>query len=118
MTSKTRQTFDFVIEQKTILLPMLIDHVYAYGLLMWPSGLRKKFFEDEDPVIHFGPPGYALGGSGRKITTLMRNHEYFIPIKFHQCPSSGSEREVENIKTFTPVGQHSMTIALLSLQLR
>ena len=38
-----------------------------------------------------------LGGSGRKTTTLVRDHEYFIPTKFHQNPSSGSG-EVENVK--------------------
>ena len=39
-----------------------------------------------------------LGGSGRKTTTLVRDHEYFIPTKFHQNPSSGSGEEVENVK--------------------
>ena len=39
-----------------------------------------------------------LGGSGRKTTTLVRDHEYFIPTKFHQNPSSGSGEEVENEK--------------------
>ena len=38
-----------------------------------------------------------LGGSGRKTTTLIRDHEYFIPTKFHQIPSSGSGEEVENV---------------------
>ena len=28
----------------------------------------------------------SLGGSGRKTTTLVRDHEYFIPTKFHQNP--------------------------------
>ena len=40
-----------------------------------------------------------LGGSGRKTTTLVRDHEYFIPTKFHQNPSSGSGEEVENVKS-------------------
>ena len=40
-----------------------------------------------------------LGGSGRKTTTLVRDHEYFIPAKFHQNPSSGSGEEVENAKS-------------------
>ena len=26
----------------------------------------------------------ALGGSGRKSTTLVRDHEYFLPIKTHR----------------------------------
>ena len=40
-----------------------------------------------------------LGGSGRKTTTLVRDHEYFIPTKFHQNPSSGTGEEVENVKS-------------------
>ena len=41
-----------------------------------------------------------LGGSGRKTTTLVRDHEYIIPTKFHQNPSSGSGEEVENMKVY------------------
>ena len=41
-----------------------------------------------------------LGGSGRKTTTLVRDHEYLIPTKFHQNPSSGSGEEVENVKVY------------------
>ena len=40
-----------------------------------------------------------LGGFGRKTTTLVRDHEYFIPTKFHQNPSSSSGEEVENVKS-------------------
>ena len=48
----------------------------------------------------FGPAlDPPLGGSGRKTTTLVRDHEYFIPTKFHQNPSSGSGEEVENVKS-------------------
>ena len=52
-------------------------------------------------MTYFGP---ALdpphGGSGRKTTTLVRDHEYFIPTKFNQNLSSGSGEEVENVKVF------------------
>ena len=41
-----------------------------------------------------------LGGSVRKTTTLVRDHEYFIPTKFHQNPLSGSGEEVENVKVY------------------
>ena len=41
-----------------------------------------------------------LGGSVRKTTTLVRDHEYFISTKFHQNPSSGSGEEVENVKVY------------------
>ena len=40
-----------------------------------------------------------LGVSDRKTTTLVRDHEFFIPNKFHQNPSSGSGEEVENVKS-------------------
>ena len=43
-----------------------------------------------------------LGGSGRKTTTLVRDHEYFNHTKFHQNPSSGSGEEVENVKVYGP----------------
>ena len=41
------------------------------------------------------------GGSDRKTTTLVRDHEYFMHTKFHQNPSSarGSGEEVENVKS-------------------
>ena len=42
----------------------------------------------------------ALGGSGRETTTLVRDHEYLIPTKFHQNPSSDSGEEVENVKVY------------------
>ena len=55
------------------------------------------------------------GGTGRKTTTLVRDHEYFIPTKFHQNPSSGSGEEVENVEslrtTTTDDGRCAMTIA-------
>ena len=50
-------------------------------------------------MTYFGPAlDPPLGESGRKTTTLVRVHENFIPTKFHQNPSSGSEEEVENVK--------------------
>ena len=29
---------------------MFLDHCYAFGLLLWPSRLKKKFFEEGDPL--------------------------------------------------------------------
>ena len=85
-------------------------------------------------MTYFGPAlDPPLGGSGRKTTTLVRDHEYFIPTKFHQNPSSGSGEEVENVKVYgrttdgrtttdddgqTDDGRCAMTIAHLSLWLR
>ena len=43
-----------------------------------------------------------LGWSGQKTITLVRDHEYFIPTKFHQNPSSRSGEEVENVKDYGP----------------
>ena len=61
-----------------------------------------------------------LGRSSRKTTTLVRDHEFFIPTKFHQNPSGGSGEEVENVKVDrrTDDGRQAMTIAHLSLWLR
>ena len=57
-------------------------------------------------MTYFGPAlDPPLGGSGRKTLTLVRDHEYFIPTKFHQNPSSGSEEEVENVKSLRTDGQ-------------
>ena len=39
-------------------------------------------------MTYFGP---ALDGSGRKATTLVKDHEHFIPTKFRKHPLSGSE---------------------------
>ena len=83
-------------------------------------------------MTYFGPAlDPPLGGSGRKTATLVRDHEYFIPTKFHQNPSSSSGEEAENVKSLrqtdgrttttdgrTDDGWCAMTIAHLSLRLR
>ena len=52
-------------------------------------------------MTYFGPAlDPPLGGSGRKTTTLVRDHEYFMHTMFHQNPSSGSGEEVENVKVY------------------
>ena len=64
--------------------------------------LKKKFFEEGDPVDYFCPAlDPPLGGSGRKITTPERDLEYFIHTKFHQNLSSGSGEEIENVNCLT-----------------
>ena len=73
---------------------MLIDHCYAFGLSLKPFCL-KKFLEEGDPPW----PIFAPLLCGRKTTTLVRDHEYFIPTKFHQNPSSSSGEENENVKS-------------------
>ena len=61
------------------------------------------FWSEKEILWRRGSPWPILasppGGSGRKTTTLARDHEYFIPTKFHQNPSSGSGEEVENVKS-------------------
>ena len=53
---------------------MPVDHYYAFGLLLSLSSL-KKFFEEGDPMTYFDPAlDPPLGGSGRKTTTLVRDH--------------------------------------------
>ena len=57
-------------------------------------------------MTYFGPTlDPPLGGSGRKTTTLVRDHEHFIPTEFHQNPSSGSGEEVENVKSLRTEGR-------------
>ena len=52
-------------------------------------------------MTYFGPVlDPPLCGSGRKTTTLERDHEYFIPTKYHQNPFSGSGEEDENVKIY------------------
>ena len=60
-----------------------------------------------DPAMD--PP---MGGSDRKTTTLVRDHEYFIPTKFHQNPSSSSVEEVENVKSLRTDGRQTTNGAL------
>ena len=75
---------------------MLHDHCYAFGLSLLPLCLKKFLEEGEPPSPILARPGE----SGRKTTTLVRDHEYFTPTKFQQNPSSGSGEEVENVKVY------------------
>ena len=62
--------------------------------------LQRSFLKQGTPVNYFCPAlDPPLGGSGRKATTLVRDHEYFMHTKFYQNPSSGSG-EVENVKVY------------------
>ena len=73
---------------------MLLDHCYAFGLLLLPSSLKKKFFEEgtpPPPLTYFCHTlDHALGGYGQNILMHVQGHEHFIPIKFCKHPSSGS----------------------------
>ena len=116
----------------TTLLPsclyiIAVHLVCRCSLPVW----RRSFLKKGTPVTYFGPAlDPPLGGSGRKTTTLVRDHGFFIPIKFHQNPSSGSGEEVENVKSLrtpddrrrtdrrTDDGRCAMTKAQSSLWLR
>ena len=91
--------------------------VCCCSLLVW----RRSFLLKGTPVTYFGPAlDPPLGGSGRKTTTLLRDHEFFSPTKFHQNPSSGSGEEVEMWKVYgrrTTDGRCALTIAHSSLRL-
>ena len=107
---------------------MLLDHCYVFGLSLKLSGLKKKFLRKGTPVTYFCPAlDPPLGGSGRRTTTLEKDHEYFISTKFHQNSSSGSGEEVENVKVYgrrtttdgrKDDGRRAMTIVHLCLRLR
>ena len=62
---------------------------------------RRSFLKKGTPVTFFCPAlDLPMGGSGQKTTTLVRDYEYFMHTKFHQNPSSGSGKEVENVKVY------------------
>ena len=89
---KTRQKFDFGMEPKiTTLLPtcfwiIAMHSVCRCSLPVWRKSLLKK----GTPVTYFCPAlDPPFGGSCQK-TTLVRDHEYFIPTKFRHNPSSCS----------------------------
>ena len=129
-TSKTRQKFDLEMELKvTTLLStcfwiIAMHSVCRCSLRVWRRSLLKK----GTPVTYFGPTlDPPLIGSGRKTTTLIRDHEYFIPSKFNQNLSSGSGEEVKSVNVHgrttdgrrrTDDVRFAMTIAHLSLRLR
>ena len=78
--------------------------------VLWRRGPHDLYW----PALN--PP---WGGSDRKTTIIVRDHEYFIPTKFHQNSSSGSWEKVENVKVYRQTdGQRAMKIAHLSLRLR
>ena len=73
---------------------------------------RKSFLKKRTPMTYFCPAlDPPLGEPGRKTTTLVRGHEYFIPTNFYQNPSSSSGEEVESAKVYrrTCDGWHPMT---------
>ena len=98
---------------------MLLDQCYASSLSLLPSSL-KKFLEEGGPCdLFLSRPGARPLRIWPKTSTLVRDHEYFIPTNFHQNSSSSSGEEVENMNSLrTTDGRRAMTIAHLSLRVR
>ena len=74
---------------------MLLDHCYEFGLLLKPSDLKKKLFEERTPppppVTYFASPWICpLGKYGQNIFMHVLGHEHFIPTKFRKHPLSSS----------------------------
>ena len=93
--SKTRQNFDIGMKPKSnsTSFHMFLDHCYAFGWLLQPVSLKKKFVEEGDHSWpNFAPPWMDLVV---KKTTLVRDHEHFIPTKFRKYPSIGSEGKAD-----------------------
>ena len=71
---------------------------HASRSLLWIRFVAVAFQSEEKVcwrrgprVTYFGPAlDPPLGGSGWKTTTLVRDHEHFIPTKFRKHPSSGT----------------------------
>ena len=101
-TSKTRQIFDFRMEQKiTTLLPTSLQIIAMHSVCCCSLPFWRRFLKKGTPVTYFCPAlDPPLGGSDRNTTILVKDHQYFIPTKFHQNPSSGSGEEVENVKVY------------------
>ena len=85
--------------------------------------MKKKFLEEGDPMTYFGTALDPPLGRSRRQTTLVKDYEYFILTKFHQNPSSGSEKKLKMWKFTddddagpTDDGRRAMTIAHLSLR--
>ena len=131
----------FSLVADIISLPSPVSSKFSTWLSQFIWFVAVAFLSEEEvrwrrrpPVTYFGPTlDPPLSRSGRKTTTLVRDHEYFILTKFHQNPSSGSGKEVENVKSLrrtddgrrrtdddgrTDDGRCAMTIAHSSLRLR
>ena len=74
---------------------MLLDHWYAFA---WFDVVAIR--SEEGSVKKKTPVPFLdtdlNTGFDRNTTTLTMDHEYVIPTKFHQNPSTGSGEEVEN----------------------
>ena len=80
---------------------MLLDHCFAFGLMLQPSGVKKKFVGEGALIDLLWPcPGSTPGGFGAKVNTNVRGHKYFIPTKFGEYPSSNSVVKADYVFPF------------------
>ena len=103
---------------------MLLDHCYAFGLSLKPSGLKKKFVEEGDPPrdLIWSRPGSAPGRIWPKNNNTCKGpwvlHSYQVSSKSFRW----FWRRSRNCEKFTDGrtdnGRCAMTIAHSSLRLR
>ena len=99
---------------------MSLEHSYAFSLLLWPSGLKKKILEERDPRDLFLPhPGSAPWRIWPKNNNTCKGPWVLHP---YQVSSKSIKRfwrrswKCESLQTDD--GRCAMTIAHLSLWLR
>ena len=81
---------------------MLLDSCYAFSLLLYSSSLNKKFFEEGALIDILWPcPGSAPGLIWPKSQHKCAGHEYFIPTKFGEYPSSVSVVKADFVFLYT-----------------
>ena len=67
---------------------IFVNHLDAFSISIHAEILEKIF--SDGPVLHL---------CCWPKTTIVRDHEYFIPTKFHQNTPSSSREKVENMKS-------------------
>ena len=74
---------------------MLLDHCYAFRLLLWPSISEGVLWRraPHRPIMAL-PWIHLWADLVQKSIQMCRGHEYFIPTKFGEYPSSDSVTQV------------------------
>ena len=106
---------------------MLLDHCYVFGLLLQPSGLKKKILEEGAPRDIFTPrPGSAFGPIWQKNNNTCKGpwvlHPYRVSSKsikrfWRRSWKCERLRTTDGRRRRTDNGQCAMKIAHLSLWL-
>ena len=104
-TLKTRQKFDFGMEQKK--KQHFFPHASRFSISIWfvAAAFRSdvEFFLIRGPLVTNFCPALdpPLGRYGRNTLMHVRGHEHFIPTTFHQNPSSGSVVKADYVSLYT-----------------